>query len=277
MNKLIFLFSFLMVISLTAQIQTPAPSPSCKLEQKLGLGTVTVEYSRPSVKNRKIFGEVVPFDKMWRTGANAATKITFSDDMIVEGKQLLMGTYALYTVPGEVSWQVIFYKDFAQSGLPKTYDPTKVALTVDVVPELLTTTVESFTIDINDLKPDMASLNLSWENTLVSVKMKTEIDMKVQKNIEKVLAGPTSDDYYRAASYYSDNNKDLNQALVWIQKANAMDAKFWKLRVESLILGKLGRKAEAIEAATKSKTLAAADGNEEYVKMNNEAIAEWSR
>ena len=123
----------------------------------------------------------------------------------------------------------------------------------------------------------MASLNLSWENTLVSVKMKTEIDMKVQKNIEKVLAGPTSDDYYRAASYYSDNNKDLNQALVWIQKANAMDAKFWKLRVESLILGKLGRKAEAIEAATKSKTLAAADGNEEYVKMNNEAIAEWSR
>ncbi|MGB5030864.1 MAG: DUF2911 domain-containing protein, partial [Saprospiraceae bacterium] len=94
MNKLIFLFSFLMVISLTAQIQTPAPSPSCKLEQKLGLGTVTVEYSRPSVKNRKIFGEVVPFDKMWRTGANAATKITFSDDMIVEGKQLLMGTYA---------------------------------------------------------------------------------------------------------------------------------------------------------------------------------------
>ena len=277
MNKLIFLFSFLMVISLTAQIQTPAPSPGCKLEQKLGLGTVTVEYSRPSVKNRKIFGEVVPFDKMWRTGANAATKITFSDDMIVEGKQLLTGTYALYTVPGEVSWQVIFYKDFAQSGLPKTYDPTKVALTVDVVPELLTTTVESFTIDINDLKPDMASLNLSWENTLVSVKMKTEIDMKVQKNIEKVLAGPTSDDYYRAASYYSDNNKDLNQALVWIQKANAMDAKFWKLRVESLILGKLGRKAEAIEAATKSKTLAAADGNEEYVKMNNEAIAEWSR
>jgi len=262
---------------LTAQIQTPAPSPSCKLEQKLGLGTVIVEYSRPSVKNRKIFGDVVPFDKMWRTGANAATKITFSDDMIVEGKQLLMGTYALYTVPGEVSWQVIFYKDFAQSGLPKTYDPTKVALTVDVVPELLTTTVESFTIDINDLRPDMASLNLSWENTLVSVKMKTEIDMKVQKSIEKVLAGPTSDDYYRAASYYSDNSKDLNQALVWIQKANAMDAKYWKLRVESLILGKLGRKAEAIEAATKSKTLAAADGNEEYVKMNNEAIAEWSR
>ena len=277
MNKLIFLFSFLMVISLTAQIQTPAPSPSCKLEQKLGLGTVTVEYSRPSVKNRKIFGDVVPFDKMWRTGANAATKITFSDDMIVEGKQLLMGTYALYTVPGEVRWQVIFYKDFAQSGLPKTYDPTKVALTVDVVPELLTTTVESFTIDINDLRPDMASLNLSWENTLVSVKMKTEIDMKVQKSIEKVLAGPTSDDYYRAASYYSDNNKDLNQALVWIQKANAMDAKYWKLRVESLILGKLGRKAEAIEAATKSKTLAAADGNEEYVKMKNEANAEWSR
>ena len=195
----------------------------------------------------------------------------------MEGKSIPKGSYALYSIPGELSWDLIFYSDWDQSGTPKNYDTSKEAARVQAIPELLTTSYETFTIDINDIKNDEATLNIKWENTGVSIKLKTDVDSKVVKSIEKVLAGPSSDDYFLAARYYFDSGKDLNTALGWIQKANTMDAKYWKLRIESLILAKLGRRTEAVEVAQRSKALAAADGNEDYVKMNNESIAEWSR
>ncbi|MBK9642965.1 MAG: DUF2911 domain-containing protein [Saprospiraceae bacterium] len=277
MKKLVFCLLLSISFSGYAQIQTPAPSPFCKIEQKFGLGLVTIEYSRPSMKNRKVFGELVDFNALWRTGANKATKITFTDDVSIEGKSLPKGSYALYSIPGELSWDLIFYSDWDQSGTPKNYDTSKEAARVQAIPELLTTSYETFTIDINDIKNDEATLNIKWENTGVSIKLKTDVDSKVVKSIEKVLAGPSSDDFYLAARYYFDSGKDLNTALGWIQKANTMDAKYWKLRIESLILAKLGRRTEAVEVAQRSKALAAADGNEDYVKMNNESIAEWSR
>lgn len=277
MKKLVLFLLLSISLSGYAQIQTPAPSTFCKIEQKFGLGTITIEYSRPSMKRRKVFGELVDFNTLWRTGANKATKITFTDDVFVEGKSLPKGSYALYSIPGELSWDLIFYSDWDQSGTPKNYDISKEAARVQAIPELLTTSYETFTIDINDIKNDEATLNIKWENTGVSVKLKTDVDSKVVKSIEKVLAGPSSDDYYLAARYYFDSGKDLNTALGWIQKSNTMDAKYWKLRIESLILAKLGRRTEAVEVAQRSKALAAADGNEDYVKMNNESIAEWSR
>lgn len=277
MKKLILLLFLSISLSLSAQIQTPAPSTFCKIEQKFGLGTISIEYSRPSMKNRKVFGELVDYNTLWRTGANKATKITFTDDVMIEGKSLPKGSYALYSIPGELNWDLIFYSDWDQPGTPKNYDTSKEAVRVQAVPELLTTSIETFTIDINDIKNDEATLNIKWENTGIAVKIKTDVDSKVVKSIEKVLAGPSSDDFFLAARYYFDSGKDLNTALGWIQKANTMDPKYWKLRIESLILAKLGRRTEAVEVAQRSKALAAADGNEDYVKMNNESIAEWSR
>jgi hypothetical protein len=269
---------FFYALSIDAQIVTPQPSPVCKLEQKFGLGSVTIEYSRPSMKNRVVFGDLVPYGKLWRTGANKASKITFTDDVTIEGKLLPKGSYALYTIPGDMSWDVIFYSDADQpGGLPKTYDISKEALKVQAIPELLTTTIETFTIDINDIRNDAANLVIQWENTSVSVRIKTEIDSKIVQNIDKVLAGPSAGDYYSAARYYFDSGKDLNQALSWIQKSNNMEAQFWKLRLESLILAKLERREEAIEVAKKSLAMAAAAGNDDYVKMNNQSIEEWSR
>ncbi|MDQ3141881.1 MAG: DUF2911 domain-containing protein [Bacteroidota bacterium] len=276
MNKLLIFFLCLCSSILGAQIQTPAPSPLAKIDQKVGLGNIIIEYSRPSMKNRKIFGDLVPYNKLWRTGANMATKVTFSEDITVEGKSLAKGTYALYSIPTEDKWEIIFYADATQAGTPKTYDLTKEAVKVSVSSELLPYTFETFLIDVNEIKSDAATINLIWENTMVPIKLKFDVDAKVLKTIDKVLAGPASDDYYQAARYYYDNQKDMNVALGWIQKANAMEAKFWKLRMEALILAKLGRKTEAIEAAGKSKTMAIIEGNDEYVKMNDESIKEWS-
>jgi hypothetical protein len=274
-NALILSLS-LFFLPVFSQISTPAPSPVGKLEQKAGLGTITVEYSRPSKKDRIVFGDLVPYGKIWRTGANASTKITFSDDVEFQGVRVAKGTYALFTIPGENQWEVILYSDLSTWGVPDNYDVTKEVAHVKVTPELIPYTVESFLIDVNDLRNDGASINLIWETTMVTVKLRFDTDNKVMKNIEKVMAGPTSDDYYLAARYYFDSNKDLNQALTWVQKANQMDAKFWKLRVEALILAKLGRKPEAIAAAEKSKALAIEAKNDEYVKMNEMSIKEWS-
>jgi hypothetical protein len=277
MNKLVLFLTLLMSGSLIAQITTPAPSPLCKIEQKVGLSTVSIEYSRPSVRNRKIFGDLVPYGKVWRTGANMATKFTISDDITVEGKKLPKGSYSLYTVPGEEEWDIIFYNEVNISGVPKVMDQAKETARIKVKAELLTYTTETFLIDINSVNQDNASMNIMWENTIVPIHLQFDVDSRVMKNIDKVLAGPSSDDYYQAARYYFDSGKDLTQAVGWIQKANQMDAKFWKLRVESMILAKLGRKSEAIEAAMKSKTMAATEGNEEYVRMNEEAIKELSK
>lgn len=277
MNKLVLFLTLLMSGSIMAQITTPAPSPLCKIEQKVGLSTVSIEYSRPSVRNRKIFGDLVPYGKVWRTGANMATKFTISDDITVEGKKLPKGSYSLYTVPGEEEWDIIFYNEVNISGVPKVMDQAKETARIKVKAELLTYTTETFLIDINSVNQDNASMNIMWENTIVPIHLQFDVDSRVMKNIDKVLAGPSSDDYYQAARYYFDSGKDLTQAVGWIQKANQMDAKYWKLRVESMILAKLGRKSEAIEAAIKSKTMAAAEGNEEYVRMNEEAIKELSK
>jgi len=274
MKVLFTLLAAVMVLSVHSQIVTPAPSPFCKIEQKLGLGTVTIEYSRPSMKNRTIFGDLVPYGKLWRTGANRSTVITFSENVKIEGKELAKGSYSLYTIPGEKSWDIIFYNQTNIGGTPDPYEPSKEVVKVQAMPEMLTTSIETFTIDLNNIKMNSGTLYLMWENTAVGVNVTTDVETPVMKNIDKVLAGPSSDDYYLAARYYLDSGKDLNKALPWIQKATSMEPKYWKIRVESLILGKLGRIDEAIAAAEKSKALAMEDHNDDYVKMNNDYITE---
>ncbi len=264
--------------SAQAQINTPAPSPSCKLQQTVGLTEVTVEYSRPGVKGRTIFAEdgLVPFGKMWRTGANRNTVITFSDDVKVEGNDLKAGSYALYTIPGADAWTIIFYTDTNNWGLPQEWDTSKEAARFVVRPVEHCFT-ETFTINIDKLRNESAEIQLIWERTLVPIKLEVDVDSKVMADIKRVMGGPTRSDYYAAARYYYEADKDLEQALEWVRKANELDPRYWQYRLEAQILAKMRRYDEAIQAAKKSLELAKEAGNEDYVRMNQKDIDEWSK
>lgn len=276
-RKLIILF-FVATLSVNAQVKTPAPSPYSKLTQTVGLTEVTLEYSRPLMRGRTIFGNLVPFNKIWRTGANARTKITFSDDITIAGDTLKKGTYAIFTKPNAESWDVYFYTDYAGGGAPQNWNDSKVALKTTAKVHSIQNTIQSFTMTIDDVTSDSAILGMSWENSYVGVKFNVPTDAIAQRSIDKIMGGPTANDYFSAASYYRNSGKDLNQALTWITKATELrkDA-FWMTREKSLILAAMGNKKGAIEAAKKSLAVAKEAKNDAYIKMNTESIAEWSK
>ena len=277
--KLFTLMLVLTSISFQAQIKTPQPSPTAKVEQKVGLTDVTLEYSRPSMRGRTIYGDLVPFNKKWRTGANANTKISFSTDVIIDGKDLKKGTYAMYTIPNKDSWKIIFYSDAKNWGLPQEWDDSKIALKTSVKTTPLGFKMETFTMALNDLADgDSAMLYIMWESTEVGIKINVPTESIAMKSIEKVMAGPSANDYFGAASYYKKSGKDLNQALTWIDKAVKMNPDaYWMSRQKSLIQADLGDKKGAIATAKKSLEVAEKAGNADYVKMNKESIAEWSK
>lgn len=278
MKKLLFsLCAGMFILSASAQIQAPQPSPFSKVEQKVGLTDVTIEYSRPAMRDREIFGNLVPFDQVWRTGANENTKITFSDDVEIGGKSLKKGTYALYTKPGKDSWEVIFYSDATNWGTPANWDDSKVALTATAEVSDFPFAMETFTILLNDLKNDSAVLSIVWENTMASLPIKFPTDAKTMASIEKVMSGPSANDYFAAGSYYHDAKIDNKKALEWVNKAIEMQdgAPYWMLRRKSLIQADLGMKKEAIATAKLSLAGAEKAGNADYVKMNKDSLKEW--
>lgn len=277
MKKLTFLFVFASLIA-TAQVQTPKPSPSSKLSQTVGLTDVEVKYSRPSMRGRKVFGNLVPYGKVWRTGANENTTITFSDDITINNDTLKKGTYAIYTKPNADKWEVIFYKDSKNWGNPREWSDAKVALKAIVPVQKMPMPIETFTITLDDLKSDRATLGMLWENIYVGVPFNVPTEAKAEASIKKVMAGPSANDYFNASKYYKDNGKDLNQALTWVDKAiTSRPNAFWMVREKALILAKMGKKKEAIATAKKSMELAEKAGNAGYVKMNKDSIAEWSK
>lgn len=275
---LLILFVFAISSNVNAQIVTPAPSPFAKMEQKVGLTDVTLEYSRPNMRGRTIFGDLVPYDKVWRTGANARTKITFSDDVAVNGQTLKAGTYAIFTKPGKQSWEVYFYTDYNGGGTPQEWDDSKVAakVTAEVYP--MPMQIETFTMTFDDLTSSSATIGILWSDVYVGVKFDVPTDKAVSASIDKVMKGPSAGDYYAAAVYYLQEGKDINQAKTWIDKAISMagdKAPFWQLRQQSLIYAKAGDKKGAIEAAKKSLAAAEAANNADYVKMNKDSLKEW--
>ncbi|MBI5916691.1 MAG: DUF2911 domain-containing protein [Bacteroidetes bacterium] len=259
----------------TAQIKTPQPSPGCKVTQTVGLTDITVEYSRPSVKGRTVFGGLVPFGEMWRTGANKNTIVTFSAPVKIAGKDLKAGSYSLYTVPNQSDWDIIFYTDTENWGLPEKWDAAKEAVRFKAKPEAVGFTIESFMIDLGDLKNDGLTMGIGWEKTWVSFSIQLTTDEVVSASIQKVMNGPSADDYYAAGRYYFEAGKDMKQAYDWLHKSNEMDAKFWKLRQEALVLAAMGKYSDAIATAEKSKSMAVEAGNKDYERMNTESIAEW--
>ncbi len=260
-----------------AQINTPAASPASKLEQKVGLTDVTVEYSRPSMKGRTIFGGLVPYDKLWRTGANGYTLVSFSDDVKIEGQDVKAGTYSVFTKPGTESWEVFFYTDTKGGGVPAEWDDAKVAAKTTAKVWPMEMPIETFTMTIDNLSTNGAVLGMLWEKAYVGVKFEVPTDAAVVKDIETALAGPSAGDYYTAAVYYSNEGKDIAKAKEWMDKAMAMnkEPRFWQLRQQSLIQAKSGDKKAAIETAKKSLAAAKEAGNDDYVKMNTDSLKEW--
>lgn len=279
MKKIILsLFVVAMSYISNAQIETPQPSPFQKTEQKVGLTDITIEYSRPGMKGRTIFGDLVPFGEVWRTGANANTKITFSTDVTIEGTAVKKGTYAIYTKPNKDSWEVMLYADATNWGKPRKWDDTKVAATVIAKVYEVPMKIETFTITFDDLTNSSAMLGIMWENTYAAFSIETPTDKMVSASITKTMNGPSANDFYSSAMYYLQSDKDINQAKEWIDKAIEMTSKkprFWFLRQQSLIHAKAGSKATAIAAAKQSLDLAEKAGNKGYVKMNTASLKEW--
>lgn len=279
MKKLLsILIVFTLSLSLHAQVKTPAPSPFSKLEQKVGLTDITLEYSRPGVKERTIFGDLVPYGKVWRTGANARTKITFSTDFTIDGKTLKAGSYSIFTIPNAESWEVVFYNDGKEYGTPKELNPEHIAVKTTVKSFPVPFNVETFTLDINDIKNNSARLDLIWEKTFIGVSFEVPTDKAVVANIEKAMNGPSANDYFSSAVYYLQEGKDISKAKEWIDKAVDMTKdkpRFWFLRQQSLIHEKAGDKKGAIAAAKKSLAGAEKAGNADYIKMNKESLKAW--
>jgi hypothetical protein len=256
------------------QLKTPAPSPLQTIKQAFALTDVTVEYSRPGAKGRTVYGDVVPFGKTWRTGANGATKITFGEDVKIEGNDLKAGTYALYSVPNKDSWDIMFYKDLTLGGDVGSYKAENEVLKVKVKPQSVSDNMETFTIQFDDVKPTTMNVSLVWEKTKVSFGIKADIDTKIMANIEKVMAADARP-YYSAASYYYENDKDLKQALTWIDKAAEINPKaYWVVTLKAKIQLKMKDNKGATETANKAMTLAKADGDDAYVKINEKILAD---
>ncbi len=265
-----------------AQVKTPAPSPKAKLEQVVGLTNVEIEYSRPSSKGRNVFGDLVPYGKLWRTGANKNTTVSFSEDVMIGGQALKKGKYAIFATPKADIWEVIFYSDSENWGTPEKFDDTKVALKTTAIPENLSKKVETFTMNIGALDNDTAQIEISWEKTLVAVKFEVPTKKMAMASIEKTLAGAGAGDFFQAAQYFNQSNGDMTKALEYVNKAIGMtaagkDIPFWYQRQKSLIQAKLNDKKGAIETAKLSLAGAIKDDNQDYVKMNNDSIAEWSK
>ena len=254
-------------------LKIPQPSTLQTIQQDFGLGQISITYSRPNLKGRQIFGETEPYGIVWRTGANAATKIKFTDTVMMEKHLVLPGEYALFTIPGPGEWTVILNQTAQQWGA-YSYDSTKDVLRLKVKPGKLDKKTETFTIQFVNAFIDHCDLQLLWENTVVSLRLETDVDARVMANIDELMKGDKKP-YYFAAIYYYNHNKDMNKALSWINESdkNSPDAyniKYWKARIQL----KMGDKAGAIESANQGLKLAMAEPNPEYIRLNKEVLAE---
>jgi len=282
MRAIIFTLLLLTLNLSFSQINTPRVSPASKVEQAVGLTEIEIEYSRPSMRGREVFGNLVPYGKVWRTGADNSTKISFDTDVIISGKTIQSGTYSIFSIPNKESWEIIFYSDVELWGVPRDWSDNKIVFSsmFDVKKLKKSNTVETFTISFNDLTNNDVNMIISWENTSVDIKIEVPTRTMVESDINKVLSdNPKSSDYYAAAVFYRQENINLDKALEWINKAIEMNEspRFWQYRQQSLIMAANDKFADAVDAAKKSLNLAIEADNQDYIKMNSESIAEWSK
>lgn len=277
MNRFI-LFLFLCTVgTLQAQVQSPQPSPSTTLKQVVGLTQFEVNYSRPSMRDRRIFGDLVPFGKLWRTGANKNTTIKFDDTIIFGGQEVNPGEYALFTIPNEGEWEVFLYSNTENWGTPSKWNEEEIVAKTTVKVSKISEEVESFTIDFNHFTKNNAHLIIKWESTAAHILIEVPTDRKVMASIEMAMKDPKPADYFNAAVFFLETNRDINKAKTWVDKAMEMreDKPYWMLRQQSLIYAKAGETNSAIQLAKESLNAAEEAGNADYVKMNKASLKEW--
>jgi len=261
-----------LVIIADAQIKTPPPSPPQTIKQDFGLASIELSYSRPGVKGRKIFGDLVPYGKVWRTGANNATTITFGDEVIINGTKVPAGKYGLLTIPEKKSWTIIISKQTDVTG-PAAYKQESDMVRIPVEVKKAKQSLESFTIQFANVKPTSCDLQIMWDKSLVVFPIATEIDAKIMASIKEAMK-TDKPPYFQAGVYYMENGKDLNQALDWFNKAaEAEPNAYWVQHQWANCLAKLGKISEAKAVAQRSKELAITAKNDDYVKLNDKLLA----
>jgi hypothetical protein len=275
MLKRILICSALAAIVATTNaqtLQTPQPSPTQTIKQNFGIGSIELSYSRPGMKGRKIFGDLVPFGNVWRTGANNATTLTFSDSVTIGNTKLAPGQYGLLSIPDRDQWTFIITKQLDVTS-PAAYKQESDAARVVVKPTSLKEPVETFTMQFANVKPNRTDLQLMWENTAVSLPISTDVDSRIMAQINDALNSDNRP-YFQSALYYLENGKDLNQAVAWFDKAIAQNPKaFWVYHQKANALAKLGKKEDARKTALKSIELAKEQNNSDYVQLNEKLIA----
>jgi len=256
----------------TAQnLTTPQPSPTQTVKQNFSTGSIELSYSRPAKKGRTIFGDLVPYGAVWRTGANGATTLTFTDDVTIGDKEVKAGKYGLLSIPAAGKWTIIISKDVNITS-PADYKQENDVARVEVTPIALPFSVENFTINFADISGSKVNVELMWDKTYVSFPVSTNTEARVMKQIDNAM-NKDSKPYFAAASYYYDNGKDLGQALTWVNKAVESNKEaFWMHMLKARILAKQGDKAGAKAAATAVVEIATKAQNNDYVKMANDLI-----
>ena len=278
MKNFLICLCLLVTFDIASQIQTPEPSPATKVQQTIGLTDVTLEYARPSVRNRVVFGNLVPFDKIWRTGANENSVISFSTSVKIGDADVPAGKYSVYTVPNKDSWEFILYSDYNNWGLPSDWDENKVVIRQKFTPIKLENKMESFKFAFDDLSNNSFTLGVTWGYFYLPVEIKLPTTNIVMSSIEEVLKNPTSSDLYKAAVYLLQENRDLRMAKEWMNQAIKMmdNPRFYQLRQQSLIYAALKDYKMAIKVAKASLEKSIAAGNSDYEKMNQDSISNWS-
>ncbi|WP_126971477.1 DUF2911 domain-containing protein [Gynurincola endophyticus] len=275
MKKILLASALLAIISFAdaQNLKTPSPSPRQTVVQEFGLGEVTLSYSRPSAKGRVIYGDLVPFDKVWRTGANNPTTLTFTEEVIIGGKKIAAGKYGLITIPGKTTWKIIISKQ-TDINSPSAYKAENNLAEVTATVQKPATAVETFTIDFGTITNETMNLNISWGNAMVTLPIKSENDTKVVAQINELMnAAGDKKPYFQAAMYYLDNNKELNKANEWMQKAAAESPEaFWIFYHKARLEAKLGKKTDAIASSKKSLDLAKKANWADYIKLNEDLL-----
>jgi hypothetical protein len=264
---------FLLASADAQQLRTPAPSPTQTLKQDFGLSNIELSYSRPGMKGRALYKDLAPAGKVWRTGANNATTLTFGDEVMIGGTKVPAGKYGLVSIPDKDKWTMIITKQLDVT-TPAAYKQDQDVVRVEVKPTKLDDKVETLTMQFANIKPSSCDLQLMWDYTSVTLPISTEVEKKVMAQIDQLM-NKDNRPYFAAAMYYMDNSKDLNQALSWFDKAVESNPNaFWIHHQRANCLAKLGKKNEAEVAAEKSKELATAAKNDDYVLLNNNLLAE---
>ncbi len=271
LSALVFVSS-LYLNSVAQQLNIPSPSPPQNVTQEFGLSSIELSYSRPGVKSRKVFGDLVPYGKVWRTGANQATTLTFGDSVIIGGTQIPPGKYGLLTIPGSDEWTIIITKQLDVTN-PSAYKADQDIVRVQVRRQEFPFPVETFSILFSDITPTSCDLAIIWDKTLVALPIKTDIDSRIMAQINTAMA-KDSFPYYTAAIYYLDNKKDLYKALEWFNKAVEQNPKaYYIFYQKARCQAKLGKNQDAIATAQQSIQLAKEAKNEDYVALNEKLIA----